>query len=145
MNKRLYLPILIASICMAIICSDAIAKTTIVIDRDRPGKALIKTTGIGYPPAAMPDLRRARLLARRAAVLDGYRNLLAAFDEIYPHAQDRSFMLNQKGFLRGAKVLDTRYLDGGKAEVDVSIGVRMAQEKVKELERNGYTVAYIDH
>ncbi len=86
--------------------------------------------GGGAPPAKAINQAQARLMTERAAKLDAYRNLL---EEAYGVAiqsntsvkdfvtQSDTIRARVEAYIKGAKVVDTRYLDDGSAEVEMEI------------------------
>lgn len=68
--------------------------------------------GLGYPPIKAQSTAQARLMAKRAATIDAYRNALvkAGFSEY----NEESFYSGISGFVSGMTVLNEEYLkDGG--------------------------------
>lgn len=89
----------------------------------------IKATGIGVPPQGMPEAR-ARAMARRAAKVDAYRNLVemlvgANIDSQTTVknfvTQDDTIRTWAQGYVRGAQEVDVRYMEDGSVEVDLEI------------------------
>ena len=117
--------------------------TTIIIEEHHHKKGMIKATGIGYPPSRISDERQARLLARRAAIVDGCRNLLKSFDNLSNWIENRNIIRRVSGFLRGARVLDTRYFSDGKAEVDLGLDITLKRGGLKRLKKYRYKVIYV--
>ncbi|TAN41568.1 MAG: hypothetical protein EPN25_04650 [Nitrospirae bacterium] len=73
---------------------------------------MISIQGIGYPPIRAESAAQARLMAKRAAVLDVYRNSLAASASA-GKSEDVTYE-ELSGFVSGITVLDEEYLvDGG--------------------------------
>ncbi len=68
--------------------------------------------GIGYPPIKAENASQARLMARRAAVVDAYRNSLAGSMAEAPGSDYQYEELS--GFVSGMKIIQEEYLkDGG--------------------------------
>jgi hypothetical protein len=68
--------------------------------------------GIGYPPIKAQNIAQARLMAKRAAVIDAYRNALAAAGG--KNYDENHFYTELEGFVKGMTILDEEYLkDGG--------------------------------
>ncbi len=116
---------------------------TIIVEEHHPEKGMIKAAGTGYPPSRITDERQARLLARRAAIVDGYRNLLKSFDNLSNWIENRNIIDRVSGFLRGARILDTRYFSDGKAEVDLGLEVTLRRGALRRLEKYRYKVIYV--
>ncbi|MCL5023428.1 MAG: LPP20 family lipoprotein [Nitrospirae bacterium] len=90
----------------------------------------ISAKGAGAPPATAVNQAQARLMAERAAKVDALRNLLeqAYGVTISSHTTVKDFITQNdtirarvEAFVRGARVVDTRYLNDGSAEVDVEL------------------------
>ena len=90
----------------------------------------MRAKGSGAPPTKASSAAQARLMAERAAKVDGYRNLL---EQTYGLqvvgttsvrdfvAQSDSVRTQVDAFIRGAKVVDTHMLDDGAVEVDMEV------------------------
>lgn len=74
----------------------------------------IIVSGIGYPPIKAQSKAQALLMAKRAAILDAYRNALrVVFGEV-SETYDKTFYENLSGFVKGMKIIGEDYLgDGG--------------------------------
>ena len=90
----------------------------------------ISAKGAGAPPATAVNQAQARLMAERAAKVDAMRNLLeqAYGVTISSNTTVRNFITENDtirarvdAFIRGAKVVDTRYLNDGSVEVEMEI------------------------
>ncbi len=90
----------------------------------------LSAKGAGAPPATALNPAQARLMAERAAKVDAMRNLLeeAYGVTISSHTTVRNFVTENDtirarvdAYLKGAKVVDTRYLSDGSAEVEMEI------------------------
>ena len=72
----------------------------------------VVVNGTGYPPIKAQDPAQARLMARRAAILDAYRNALAGADT--KETGEPDFYSHLEGFVSGITIIDEEYLiDGG--------------------------------
>ncbi len=90
----------------------------------------ISAKGAGAPPPTAVNPAQARLMAERAAKVDAMRNLLeqAYGVTISSHTTVRNFVTENDtirarvdAYVRGAKVVDTRYLSDGSAEVEMEL------------------------
>ena len=90
----------------------------------------LRAKGAGAPPARAANAAQARLMAERAAKVDGYRNLLeqAYGLQVTGSTTVRDFVTQSDtvrtqldAFIRGAKVSDTRVLDDGSVETEMEI------------------------
>ena len=117
--------------------------TTIIIEEHHHKKGMIKATGIGCPPSRISDERQARLLARRAAIVNGYRNLLKSFDNLSDWIENRNIIKRENNFLRGAKILDTRYFSDGRAEVDLGLDIALGRGGLRSLKKSRYKIIYV--
>ena len=86
--------------------------------------------GGGAPPARAVNQAQARLMTERAAKVDAMRNLLeeAYGVTIRSTTTVRDFITENDtirarvdAYIRGARVIDTRYLDDGSVEVEMEI------------------------
>jgi hypothetical protein len=94
-------------------------------------KGAIKVTGSGAAPAKGSDAQK-RLMARRAAVADGYRQLAELINGVRVDSETvvRDFVTESdvirtqvSALIKGAQIGDTRYLSDGSVEVDVTLGM----------------------
>jgi len=90
------------------------------------GDGNITVTGIGAAPQKYRDQPAARPMAIRAAKLDAYRNLLEVTKGVQVTSETRveDFMTQSDvihstvdGLVKGARILDTKYLQDGTVEV----------------------------
>jgi hypothetical protein len=97
---------------------------------------IVLMMGSGYAESTGQE----KLMAKRAATVDAYRNLAEKVNGLQINAQTyvRDFVAASDqvntaldAFLKGARVTNTRYLPDGTCEVDVEMGVK---ELVRELE-----------
>lgn len=100
----------------------------------------ITATGTGYPPSGISDKGQATLLAKRAAKLDGYRNLLDTYKKISPYVVRGTGIAQTSGFLRGAREIDTRYYDNGKVEVVLGLEVTLNTNETEKINASGCTI-----
>ena len=92
----------------------------------------LRAKGAGAPPTNAANAAQARLMTERAAKVDGYRNLLeqAYGLQVTGSTTVRDFVTQSDvirtqldAFIRGAKVVDTRLLDDGSAEVEMEVSL----------------------
>lgn len=76
--------------------------------------------GIGYPPIKAENSAQAWLMARRAAIIDAYRNALKGDNYSENHDAGR-FYTGLSGFLRGARLLKEEYLSDGGVVVTMEV------------------------
>lgn len=91
---------------------------------------VIRATGSGVPNPEIPNVAAARIGAERAAKADALRNILETLkgvrvdsQTLVVNAMTQSDMIRTQvqGIVRGAKVVDKRYLPDGAVEVTVEI------------------------
>jgi len=71
-------------------------------------------SGIGYPPIRAQSEAQALLMAKRAAILDAYRNALRIVSGEVSETYDKTFYENLSGFVKDMKIISEDYLgDGG--------------------------------
>lgn len=78
--------------------------------RDDNGDTMM-VSGLGYPPIKAENPAQARLMARRAAILDAYRNALSRAGG--PGADENSFYTGLSGFVKGMTIEREEYLEDG--------------------------------
>lgn len=107
-------------------------------DQNNGNNDSVIVSGTGYPPIMAQSAAQAHLMAKRAAIIDAYRNALTAkgikdYDEniMYEHLQ---------GFVKGMTVISEDYLeDGGirilarvsSKDINVSSGVMSVKPREK--------------
>ena len=95
----------------------------------------ITVHGIGYPPIRAQNRVQARLLARRAAILDAYRNALKAAGATEDEEQ-KDFYSSLSGFIRGSETVREEYLSDGGVEVTLKVPskemIRAPRKDIKE-------------
>jgi hypothetical protein len=93
-------------------------------------QGIVTAKGSGAPPTGITIISQARLMAERAAKADALRNLLEAVKGVRVDAQTtvESFaiksdmvMTRVSGIVKGATVVDKRYLSDGGVEVTVAV------------------------
>jgi hypothetical protein len=98
--------------------------------RDEWVPVKISAKGGGAPPERSVNAAQARLMAERAAKVDAMRNLLEQAYGVAISSQTtvRDFITQNDtvrarvdAFIKGAKVVDTRYLSDGSVEVEMEI------------------------
>lgn len=94
---------------------------------------LITATGSGAPPSSVSNPAQARLMAKRAAILDARRNLLETVKGVTVDAQTtvQNFMTTSdivvtkvSGVVKLSRVINTRYMSDGAVEVTVEMDLR---------------------
>ena len=113
---------------------------------------VVRATGVGYEPSRYSGAR-ARLMARRAAIVDGYRKLAGMRDKVASSLSGKTYYESVNAFIRGASVVETRYYYGGRVEVDIELpmdvnrfgGPHLSYESLGEtLRKNGVTVVEVE-
>lgn len=132
MNRR---HLIFMSAILAISLVIIAAGCAVYVPPEAPPKAewvpiKIKAKGGGVPPPTAINQAQARLMAERAAKLDAYRNLLeqAYGVTIHSNTSVRDFVTQSdtiharvEAYIRGAKVIDTRYLNDGSVEIEIEL------------------------
>jgi hypothetical protein len=96
---------------------------------------LLHVEGKGYPPIESENTAQTRLMARRAAVLDAYRNILVLLGKEKESTPDDAELAMTYGYIRGAQVVDEMLLsDGG---VTVKVAYPLSDQEMGRLERKG--------
>lgn len=106
-------------------------KFTPVVDEFPQGRVnwnqgVIKAFGYGAPPARAESPAQAKLMARRAAIVDAYRHLAEIVEGVKVTSQSRVLNLvlqsdeirtSVEGFIRGAKIVSDKQLPTGEWEI----------------------------
>ena len=99
-------------------------------------------SGIGYPPIKAENAAQARLLARRAAVIEAYRNALAGAGS--SNNDDQAFYAGLSGFVRGLTIEREEYMEDGGVRIlarvpgrTAAVTSRTPREAVTEKGRGG--------
>ncbi len=79
----------------------------------------VTVEGVGYPPIRTENRAQARLMARRAAILDAYRKVLKIESG---GGLSEEFYRGLAGFVRGARVVREEYLSDGGVIVTLEVG-----------------------
>jgi hypothetical protein len=103
---------------------------------------IIEVSGTGYPPIKAQSAAQARLMARRAAILDAYRNALAATGS--SGSEEPMFYEGLSGFVRGLTIEKEEYLEDGGVRIraktsgrSLAVAVRPSRESLPEKARGG--------
>lgn len=111
---------------------------------DSPDSDTIVISGIGYPPIRAQSAAQARLMARRAAVLDAYRNALASAGS--SGGDEPVFYEGLSGFLKGLtiEIEKEEYLEDGGVRIrakisgkGLAVAARPTREGLPETGRGG--------
>lgn len=79
---------------------------------DEKSSPVLVVHGVGYPPIKAQSLAHAHLMAKRAAIIDAYRNALAETGAV--KVDDDTLYTGISGFVKDITILDEEYLgDGG--------------------------------
>lgn len=114
-----------------------------VTDKKSGKQTLITAWGLGLAPRKATQPKQAYLLAKRAATVNAYRNLLRAFGDIATYICDGSSYIKERGFIKGVEILDERKYPDGRVEVEVGIKVNLRRARsISRIEKNGYRVIY---
>ncbi len=110
--------------------------------QDRTDNDTFVVSGIGYPPIKAENAAQARLMARRAAILDAYRNALAGGGS--PNGDEPTFYTGLSGFVKGLTIEHEEYLADGGVRIlarvprgSVAARSRSTREGVTERGRGG--------
>ncbi|MBT9543799.1 MAG: LPP20 family lipoprotein [Candidatus Sericytochromatia bacterium] len=91
----------------------------------------LKVTGSGAPPSKGSAAQK-RLMARRAAVADGYRQMAELINGVRVDSEtivkdfvteSDTIKIKVSALIKGAQIGDTRYLSDGSVEVDMRLGM----------------------
>lgn len=85
--------------------------------------ATIMATGRGRAPARAMTEAQLRLMAKRAAMVEAYKNLAMAIGQGRSSVEGGTGSESVSGFLKGVRLKETRYYADGDVEVDVEMEV----------------------
>jgi predicted nucleic acid-binding Zn-ribbon protein len=95
-------------------------------------KQVIRVKGNGFGPENIKELGRRKILAKRAAQMDAYRNLLEVVKGVHitSNTKVEDMMLasdeiksRTEGMLKGMRVVDAAYNDDGGCEITVEVNI----------------------
>lgn len=98
--------------------------------KNRIDSTFIQVTGTGRVAGDLSSTQ-ARLLAKRAAVVDGYRKLAVVLNNTSEIISKDSFYITADGFIKGAQILNTRFLIDGTVEVDLGLLAKLRRGSVR--------------
>lgn len=84
----------------------------------------IMVYGIGYPPIKAQSKAQALLMAKRAAILDAYRNALRVVSGEVSETYDKTFYENLSGFVKGMKIISEDYLGDGGVRIKAIVSLK---------------------
>jgi hypothetical protein len=100
----------------------------------RIGNDSFVVSGIGYPPIKAENSAQARLMARRAAILDAYRNALSGTES--PPNDEQLFYTGLSGFVKGMTIEREEYLEDGGVRIFARIPARSATLSPKTTKKD---------
>ena len=90
--------------------------------QDRADNDTFVVSGIGYPPIKADNAAQARLMARRAAIVDAYRNALAGAGS--SNNDEQTFYTGLSGFVKGLTIVREEYLEDGGVRILAKVSGR---------------------
>lgn len=118
----------LTAMCAALFAATAFAANSATNWED----ATITVTGIGVPPANTVNAAQAKGLAKRAAVVDGYRQLAEAVKGVSVDSEstvENMMVLSDttktrvQATIQGARILETRFTPDGGCEVTMQVSI----------------------
>lgn len=103
--------------------------------------------GTGYPPIRAHSRSHAYIMAKRAAVLDAYRNAVKASlsGNGGSGAYDRLYYENLSGFVKGMEIISEEYLSDGGVRIRASVHITdAALQKQTDRTGNGFREPYAE-
>jgi len=83
---------------------------------------IISVQGTGYPPIRAESAAQARLMAKRAAIVDAYRNALAT--SASPGKGDEVNYQELSGFVSGITITNEEYLQDGGVRITAKVSAK---------------------
>lgn len=116
-----------------------------------PCGGILEATGIGVLPQGR-SRAQARLMAERGAKVRAYRNLVQAVDRLSSLLAEGTGVVTASGFIRGARVIEKRYLPNGKVEVKIALDVHFSNSQMAceewithRIRVYGLPIHHVDH
>jgi hypothetical protein len=138
MKKKILLTLLTAS--LSVILFSVSGQTSSIELKESPEQnkneigGILRVTGKGFPPNHSGlNSDQAKILAQRAAIVDSYRNMVKLIQDENAYLVDGNGLLQFQGFVQGAQVVETRYLNDQSVEVDLVLPVRFLPEIKKVI------------
>jgi hypothetical protein len=105
--------------------------------------AIIEVSGKGSCPVSMKNTSQGDLLARRAAIVDAYRNLLNALRDVKPYLLGGKGYISQGGFIKGMRILSETKNADGRVELIVGLNVNLRDvRRLKDARTKRYSINY---
>lgn len=111
-------------------------RESIISFDSQSGQTILHTVGVGFEPRSRSlSAVQKRLLAKRAAMVHGYRNLVRAANQIpfrrknFPYAVEET-----SGFIKGVEVDQVRFFGDGKVEVDMRLPLNGNVRSFKQVQ-----------
>lgn len=102
----------------------------------------ITVYGVGYPPVKVQNKTQALFLAKRAAIMDAYRNALNSQNDFRRSDNEEIFYRRLSGFVRGLTITSEEYLNDGGIKIEATVSPKdlFFRKKEKSGKRSGGTV-----
>lgn len=84
---------------------------------------VVMSSGYGIAPSQSQNLGQSKMISRRLAVMDGYRNLAKLVAEIHITADEKIVTEKIDAVIRGASILSEEYDESGNCSVILSVPV----------------------
>lgn len=81
----------------------------------------IVATGRGKPPRKAVSKAQQKLMAKRAAMLEAYKNMAKALGDVRSNMVEGTGYETVDGFIKGVELSETRYYENGEVEVDIEL------------------------
>jgi hypothetical protein len=83
----------------------------------------VVATGRGRQPWRSANKAQAKLLAKRAAMVEAYKNMAGMLGMSDSRPREGTGTEHVEGFIRGARLRETRYYINGDVEVDIEMAI----------------------
>lgn len=83
----------------------------------------LRVTGRGRAPERAMSKPQLRLMAKRAAMVEAYKNMVVALGEVRSSVVGGTGHETVRGFVKGIELTETRYYENGDVEVDIELVV----------------------
>jgi hypothetical protein len=89
-----------------------------------PAAARLRVTGRGHPPQRAMSESQSRIMAKRAAMLEAFKNMAKALGKVQTHLTEGTGHESVNGFIKGMELMETRYYPNKDVEVDIELAIQ---------------------
>lgn len=105
----------------------------------RAAEERLTVYGVGYPPVKVQNKTQALLMAKRAAIMDAYRNALTSREDFNRSDNEEIFYRRLSGFIRGLTITREEYLNDGGIKIEATVSSK--DLFLRKKEKTGKTIS----